>query len=76
MYLTRDIETTILTVSKSFSAIAIYGARQIGKSTTLYKLFGSSFNVVTLDDTVELEFALSNPKGFLEVHSWPLIIEV
>lgn len=75
MYLTRDIETTILTVSKSFPAIAIYGARQIGKSTTLYKLFGSSFNVVTLDDTVELELALSNPKGFLEVHPWPLIID-
>ena len=38
-------------------------------------IFGDKFKYVTLDDTNERELALSNPKGFLEVHSWPIIID-
>lgn len=38
-------------------------------------IFGAKFASVILDDTSERELALTNPKGFLEVHLWPIIID-
>ena len=75
MYLKRDIEKTIVDAEASFQAVVIYGARQVGKSTTVDALFGNRFSTVTLDDANERELALNNPKGFLEVHPWPLIVD-
>lgn len=75
MYLKRDIEQSILKAESSFQAIVVYGARQVGKSTTVEALFGNRFESVTLDDASEWELAKTNPKGFLEVHTWPLIID-
>ncbi len=75
MYIKRDIEQSIIKAEKSFQAIVIYGPRQVGKSTTVDMLFGDRFKSVTLDDTKERELAINNPKGFLEVHPWPLIID-
>lgn len=75
MYLKRDIEKTIVDAEASFQAVVIYGARQVGKSTTVDALFGDRFSTVTLDDANERELALNNPKGFLEVHPWPLIVD-
>ena len=75
MYIKRDIEKSLINAEKSFQAVVIYGSRQVGKTTTVDMLFGERFKSVTLDDTNERELALSNPKGFLEVHPWPLIID-
>ena len=75
MYIKRDIEKTLIDAAKTFQIITIYGSRQVGKTTTADILFGSSFNFVTLDDPDDLSLALENPKGFLEVHQWPLIID-
>lgn len=75
MYIRRDIEKTLKKAAESFQVITIYGSRQVGKTTTAEKLFGDHFNFVTLDDPDDLSLALSNPKGFLEVHQWPLIID-
>ena len=75
MYITRDIEKSLKEAAESFQVITIYGSRQTGKTTTADRLFGDSFNFVTLDDPDELSLALSNPKGFLEIHKWPLIID-
>ena len=74
MYYKRDIEKSLNRASKSFQAITIYGSRQVGKTTTVTNVF-KDFNFVTLDDGEELDLALSNPKKFLEMHKWPLIID-
>lgn len=74
MYYKRDIEKSLNRASKSFQAITVYGSRQVGKTTTVTNVF-KGFNFVTLDDGEELELALSNPKKFLEIHKWPLIID-
>lgn len=60
---------------KSFQAIVIYGPRQVGTSTTVDMIFGNQYKSVTLDDTNERELAISNPREFLEVHPWPVIID-
>ncbi len=75
MYIKRDIEESIIKAEKSFQAIVIYGPRQVGKSTTVEMIFGDRFKSVSLDDTRERELALNNPKVFLEIHPWPIIID-
>ena len=75
MYKPRDIENCLEEASKSFEAIVIYGARQVGKSTTAKHIFKKGFSYVTLDDPDELLLALTNPKGFLEIHPWPVLID-
>ena len=75
MYIKRDIEKVLMEAAESFQVITLYGSRQVGKTTTADYLFGDKFDFVTLDDSDELILALSNPRAFLESHSWPLIID-
>lgn len=75
MYYKRDIEKTLLNAASSFQAIVLYGSRQVGKSTTVDYLFSERFEEVTLDDPDELSLASENPKGFIDVHHWPLLID-
>ena len=71
----RHIKEVIDYSIKHFPCTILTGPRQVGKSTTVDMLFSERFKSVTLDDVNERELALSNPKGFLEVHPWPLIID-
>ena len=75
MYIKRDIENVLLDAADSFQVITVYGSRQVGKTTTAEILFGEEFEFVTLDDSDELFLAQTNPKGFLESHPWPLVID-
>lgn len=75
MYIKRTVENVIDEISKSFPCIVIYGARQVGKSTTVDHLFGERYQYVTLDDADDQMLAISNPKLFLETYAWPLVID-
>lgn len=75
MYIKRTVENAILETAKSFPCVVVYGPRQVGKSTTLDYVFSDSFKKVTLDDIEDRNFAKQNPKLFLEMNSWPLIID-
>lgn len=75
MYIQRTIEKEIQTVGESFPCIAVYGPRQVGKSTTIDHLFGNKFKKVTLDDMDDANLANSNPKLFLEMNQWPIILD-
>ena len=44
MYVKRTIEEAILRLGQSFPCIVIYGARQVGKSTTIQHIFGQKYN--------------------------------
>ena len=75
MYKKRTIEQTILEMGESFPCIVVYGPRQVGKSTTLDYIFPESMNRVTLDDLADRNLARENPKLFLEMNPWPVIID-
>ncbi len=75
MYIKRAVEKTLIDISKSFPCIVVYGPRQVGKSTTVNRIFGNKFKTVTLDDIDDRSLAQSNPKLFLETYGWPLIID-
>ena len=70
MYVQRTIEKAIINVSKSFPCIAIYGPRQVGKSTTVHQLFKDSFGYVSLDNLDDRALAISNPRAFLDSYRW------
>lgn len=75
MYLHRTIEETLLAIGKSFPCIVVYGPRQVGKSTTLDYVFSEHYNRVTLDNLEDRTLAEQNPKLFLEMNPWPVIID-
>ena len=75
MYYSRTIENKINSIKKEYAAIAIYGARQVGKSTVVDHIFGEDIASVTLDDLSERALANDNPRLFLESHPWPIIID-
>ena len=74
-YVTRTIENSMRAAGDSFPCIAVYGPRQVGKSTTIDHLFGGAMRAVTLDDAEDRILARQNPKLFLEGYGWPLIID-
>lgn len=74
--LTRHIEDTINNTLKDYPITLVTGPRQIGKSTLLYnKFIAKGYTYISLDDSLELAMAKSDPRTFLEIHSHPLIID-
>ena len=73
-YIKRDIESTILEVSKSYAAVIITGPRQVGKTTTLRQLSDMRAEV-TLDDEEARRLAKHDPELFLSIHKPPLLID-
>ena len=74
MYIKRDIEEVLKKLLKNFSAIAITGARQSGKSTLLINLL-KNYKYVTLDDLQLREQALVDPIFFLDNIGEKVIID-
>lgn len=67
-YINRHMESRILELSKSYSAILLTGPRQAGKTTMLRELadrenIGRQY--VTLDDLMERDMAKNDPAMFL-----------
>ena len=77
-YIRRHMETRILTLSRSYSAILLTGPRQAGKTTMLRKL-AEKENIgrryVTLDDLNERTMAKNDPALFLQLHQPPVLID-
>lgn len=77
-YISRHMESRILELSKSYSAILLTGPRQAGKTTMLRSLaekenIGRKY--VTLDDLTEREMAKKDPALFLQLHKPPVLID-
>jgi uncharacterized protein len=66
MFLKRTIEKKLIAFSK-FPVVALLGPRQSGKTTLARKHF-NNHKYLSLEDPTILEFALSDPKGFLKAY--------
>lgn len=75
VYIKRDIEEKIISLSKEYSCILITGPRQVGKTTVLRQLMDESREYVTLDDMDERSLAKRDPAMFLQIHSTPIMID-
>ena len=77
-YISRHIESRILELSRSYSAILLTGPRQAGKTTMLRELaerenIGRRY--VTLDNFSERDLAKNDPALFLQLHKPPVLID-
>ena len=77
-YISRHMESRILELSRSYSAILLTGPRQAGKTTMLREL-AEKENIgrryVTLDDLTERDMAKNDPGLFLQLHKPPVLID-
>ena len=75
-YIKRDLERKFLSMSSSFKAVMVVGARQVGKSTMLKHLAeDQSRAYVTMDDTQLRDFARAEPRLFLQTYQPPVLID-
>ena len=71
----RDFSAVLDTYLKSFSAVLVLGARQVGKTTLLREHLKKSHNYVLLEDPDYRELAINDPRSFLKQFPPPLIID-
>ena len=71
----RNILKVVELSIKTKPVTLITGARQVGKSTLVLLFEKKGFNYVSLDNSRERELANKDPKMFLSIHPWPLIID-
>lgn len=70
----RTLEATCQSDLSSFPIITVTGPRQSGKSTLLRTML-PDWTYVNLEDPDNLDFALSDPKGFLRHYSDRVILD-
>ncbi len=70
----REISEKILYLVQKFPVITLTGTRQCGKSTLLKSAF-PQYQYVSLEEPDMREFALEDPRGFLNTFKSPLIID-
>ncbi len=75
MYIERSLQDYILRINKSFFALMLTGARQVGKTTLLEHLSEDKRRYITLDDPVLREMAINDPSMFLQRFPAPLFID-
>jgi predicted AAA+ superfamily ATPase len=74
MYIKRIIGKHLKQITKQFPVIFLTGPRQSGK-TTLLKNELPDYGYVNLEDPDLRQWALDQPRDFLDHHPWPLIID-
>ena len=75
MDLERTIAPYIKKISKEFPVLMLSGMRQIGKSYLLERIKEKERQYLSLDDLTVRQFAINDPKGFIERLSPPVIID-
>jgi len=71
----RRLTSFLLSTSRQFPAVVLTGPRQSGKTCLLRQVFNESHAYVSLDDPDERRFAADDPRGFMEDHPPPLVID-
>lgn len=74
MYKQRHIEEKLIFISKNFKIILLLGARQVGKSTVLKKVF-SNYKHIVFDPVQDLYGARQDPDLFLNNFPSPIILD-
>ena len=74
MYIKRILGRQIRQITEQFPVIFLTGPRQSGK-TTLLRNELPDYRYINLEDPDLRQWALEQPRDFLDHHSWPLILD-
>jgi len=74
MRIAREIAPKVLEALEKYPIVAISGPRQSGK-TTLSQMIAPNYTYVNLEDLSLREFAISDPRGFLETYKGGAILD-
>ena len=77
-YINRQLQDSVLGLSRQFPVILITGPRQVGKTTMLIELMkkeNKKREYVTLDDLNERAMAKQDPAMFFQIHHSPILID-
>lgn len=75
MYTQRNQSEKLKRLVTLFPAVVVTGARQVGKSTLLQHLFGTTFKTVVFDPVIDVGAARADPELFLNNNPPPLILD-
>ena len=75
MYLSRQLESSVVKADKGFPVLLVTGPRQVGKSTMLKHLMSDGRTYITLDDPLVKQAAVSSPDSFFKLYPPPLLID-
>lgn len=71
----RDFSSLMDSFMKSFSAVLVLGARQVGKTTFIRNALSKTHDYVLLEDPDIRELAINDPRSFFKRFPSPLIID-
>jgi uncharacterized protein len=71
----RDFSSAMSSYMRSFSAVLVLGARQVGKTTFIRQALAKTHAYVLLEDPDVRELAINDPRSFFKKFPPPLIID-
>ena len=74
-YIKRALESNLRQSAKTYKAVLLTGARQVGKSTLLKHLFKKEYKCISLDDPFLEEQAKTDGNMFLTLNPPPVIVD-
>ena len=74
MFISRHLSPRIKSLASHFPSLVVTGARQVGKTTLIKKLF-PDYSYVTLDSIPDAELADNSPDLFFEKYPPPVFID-
>jgi uncharacterized protein len=74
-FIPRSLGTVLRNAANEFPAVVLVGPRQSGKTTLLKNIFGSQYQIISLEPPDVRLAAQSDPRGFLNQYPVPIVFD-